>query len=586
MKLALGRILTLGGELGLRLAGPDALLRRGHWQHQFLTAPSMHIAGGTDEIQKNVVAERVLGLPREAARRPRRAVRQDPALLSRAAPRRRARDVDAARFRPMRGTAAILPRCRSTASATRSRFPPPEEADPSGLLAVGGDLSPDRLLLAYSNGIFPWPLVEQPLLWFSPDPRMVLRPARTRGVAQSAQDAAPRRLRGATRHRVPSRRAPLRRSAAPRRSGNLDHHRRWPTRTRACTNSASRTPPRRWQDGELVGGLYGVSLGQSFFGESMFADRPDASKVAFAVLVRQLARWGFDLIDCQVHTDHLARFGAREWTRRRFLTALQRSLSAPTRRGPWKLEAPEPTGDDAAQPEKPRAICSPSPTHWCGRCRGCASQRPSRTSTSRFATRALPFREYTLRYGRGPKEVVLVGMNPGPFGMAQTGVPFGEVGLVRDWLGDRRAGRQAGSRAPEAAGRGLRLYATRGLGPAAVGLRARSLREARALLRALLRRELLPAALPRSERSQPHARQTARRRARAARARLRSRAAPDHPAAATARRRGRRPLRRSARASCARRDSISRSAASRTRARRVPRRTAAGRSKPRAPSRS
>jgi leucyl/phenylalanyl-tRNA--protein transferase len=93
-----------------------------------------------------------------------------------------------------------------------------------------------------------------------------------------------------------------------------------------------------WQGGELVGGLYGVSLGSAFFGESMFADRPDASKIAFAVLVRQLTAWGFDLIDCQVHTEHLARFGAREGTRRRFLTALRRSLATATRSGAWKLE--------------------------------------------------------------------------------------------------------------------------------------------------------------------------------------------------------------------------------------------------------
>ena len=81
-----------------------------------------------------------------------------------------------------------------------------------------------------------------------------------------------------------------------------------------------------------------MSLGAAFFGESMFADRPDASKVAFASLVQQLEAWRFELIDCQVHTEHLARFGAKEWSRRRFLTALHRSIDAPTRRGAWKLE--------------------------------------------------------------------------------------------------------------------------------------------------------------------------------------------------------------------------------------------------------
>ena len=228
------------------------------------------------------------------------------------------------------------------------RFPPPEEADSSGLLAVGGDLSPDRLLLAYSNGIFPWPLVERPLLWFSPDPRMVLRPAElvvSRSLRKTLRRGGFEVRLDTAFHRVVHRCAEV-----PRR----DEAGTWITTDMADAYAGLHElgfahSAETWQDGELVGGLYGVSLGLSFFGESMFADRPDASKVAFVVLVRQLHAWGFDLIDCQVHTDHLARFGAREWTRRRFLTALQRSLTAPTRRGPWKLEVPESTGDDVAR---------------------------------------------------------------------------------------------------------------------------------------------------------------------------------------------------------------------------------------------
>ncbi len=216
-------------------------------------------------------------------------------------------------------------------------FPPPEEAEASGLLAVGGDLSPDRLLLAYASGIFPWPLVERPLLWFSPDPRMVLKPAEL-VVSRSLRKTL---RRGAFEVRLDTafQRVVDRCAEVPRR-GEAGT---WITCAMAdayvrlhelgFAHSAE-----TWQQGELVGGLYGVSLGSAFFGESMFADRPDASKIAFAVLVRQLAAWGFDLIDCQVHTDHLARFGAREWTRRRFLAALQRSLTAPTRRGAWKLD--------------------------------------------------------------------------------------------------------------------------------------------------------------------------------------------------------------------------------------------------------
>ncbi len=220
-------------------------------------------------------------------------------------------------------------------------FPPPDEADASGLLAVGGDLSPDRLLLAYSSGIFPWPLVERPLLWFSPDPRMVLKPAEI-AVSRSLRKTLRRggfevRLDTAF-HRVVQRcaKVPRRGEAGTWITGAMaDAYTR--LHELGFAHSAE-----TWQNGELVGGLYGVSLGSAFFGESMFADRPDASKTAFVVLVRQLADWGFDLIDCQVHTDHLARFGAREWTRRRFLTALQRSLAAATRRGAWKLETSDP----------------------------------------------------------------------------------------------------------------------------------------------------------------------------------------------------------------------------------------------------
>ena len=218
-------------------------------------------------------------------------------------------------------------------------FPPPEEAEPSGLLAVGGDLRPERLLLAYSMGIFPWYDEEQPILWHSPDPRHVLLPS----------DLAVSR----TLRRV------LKRAAF---EVTLDTA--FEDVIRACADCPRKDDPgtwitkdmidaycrlfelgfahsaEAWQDGELVGGLYGVSLGGCFFGESMFTRRTDASKVAFVTLVRQLAAWDFDFIDCQVYTDHLARFGATQWSRRRFLEALDASLARPTRRGRWSLEAP------------------------------------------------------------------------------------------------------------------------------------------------------------------------------------------------------------------------------------------------------
>ena len=216
-------------------------------------------------------------------------------------------------------------------------FPPPEGADASGLVAVGGDLGPERLLAAYAVGIFPWPLVERPLLWFSPDPRMVLRP-RELLVSRSLRKSL---RRGVFEVRLDTAFATVvRRCAEIPRRGEPGT---WITADMAAAylrlhELGFAHSAEAWRDGELAGGLYGVSLGASFFGESMFADRTDASKVAFAVLVRQLEAWRFDLVDCQVHTEHLARFGAREWSRRRFLAALRRSLEKPTRRGAWKLE--------------------------------------------------------------------------------------------------------------------------------------------------------------------------------------------------------------------------------------------------------
>ncbi len=216
-------------------------------------------------------------------------------------------------------------------------FPPPEEAEPGGLLAVGGDLEPERLLLAYSLGIFPWYDEELPILWHSPDPRMVLRPGELR-VSRS--------LRKVLR--------------AGRFELALDTA--FEQVIRACAESPRPGAPGTWitedmitaylrlhelgfahsaearEEGALVGGLYGVSLGSCFFGESMFALRSDASKVAFVALVRQLERWGVDLVDCQVHTDHLARFGASDWPRARFLEELRRGLEKPTQRGRWCLD--------------------------------------------------------------------------------------------------------------------------------------------------------------------------------------------------------------------------------------------------------
>jgi leucyl/phenylalanyl-tRNA--protein transferase len=220
-------------------------------------------------------------------------------------------------------------------------FPDPSLAEPSGLLAVGGDLKPRRLILAYASGIFPWYNEGQPILWHSPDPRMVLL-AKELYVGRSLAKEI-RRAKYEIRLDTAFRAVIEACALVPR----PDQDGTWITdemmdayvelHRLGFAHSAE-----AWLDGELVGGLYGVSLGAAFFGESMFANAPDASKVAFVTLVRQLERWGIELIDCQVKTSHLTRFGATEWPRVRFLKALEEALEKPTRKGGWQLEAMAP----------------------------------------------------------------------------------------------------------------------------------------------------------------------------------------------------------------------------------------------------
>jgi leucyl/phenylalanyl-tRNA---protein transferase len=215
-------------------------------------------------------------------------------------------------------------------------FPPVHLAE-DGLLAVGGDLRPERLLLAYTRGIFPWYGENLPILWHSPDPRMVLR---------TGELVVQRSLRKAIRRR-PYRLAMdtafgavLAGCAATPRPGQdgtwlipdmVDAYHRLFDLGFAHSIEA-------FAGDELVGGLYGVSLGAAFFGESMFARAPDASKIAFAAAVSQLDAWSIGLIDCQVHTDHLARFGAVEIPRPQYLSELAAALDQPTRRGRWTFE--------------------------------------------------------------------------------------------------------------------------------------------------------------------------------------------------------------------------------------------------------
>jgi leucyl/phenylalanyl-tRNA--protein transferase len=219
-------------------------------------------------------------------------------------------------------------------------FPPPDDADASGLLAIGGDLSPERLLLAYSLGIFPWYEEDQPILWHAPDPRTVLVPSRLH-VARRLD----RQLRGGTFDvclDTAFERVIRACATVPRR----DQHGTWitPDMIEAyCRlfDLGFAHCAETWSGGELVGGIYGVSLGGCFFGESMFSHHSNASKVAFVTLVRQLERWDFDLVDCQIPSEHLASFGAVDWSRPRFAAELEQSLRRPTRRGRWRLERSE-----------------------------------------------------------------------------------------------------------------------------------------------------------------------------------------------------------------------------------------------------
>lgn len=217
-------------------------------------------------------------------------------------------------------------------------FPSVDRAlrEPNGLLAAGADLSTRRLLDAYSRGIFPWFSDDEPLLWWSPDPRMVL-PVGALHVSRSL-----RRTIRSGEYQVTFDTAfadVIAACAAPR----ADEDGTWltPGMIRAYTRLARLGHAHSvevWADGSLAGGLYGVALGRMFYGESMFSRRSDASKVALVHLVRQLQRWGFEMIDCQMSTAHLASLGARDMPRGDFLRAVHRLVRQPGVPSPWRLD--------------------------------------------------------------------------------------------------------------------------------------------------------------------------------------------------------------------------------------------------------
>jgi leucyl/phenylalanyl-tRNA--protein transferase len=213
-------------------------------------------------------------------------------------------------------------------------FPPVHLAAPEGLLAVGGDLSPERLLLAYQSGIFPWYSEDEPILWWSPDPRLVLYPEELK-ISRSLRKTI---RRGRFVVTMDTRFSKVIQSCGRNRVKNGQGT--WIT---AEMEKAYIRLHRLgyahsveiWHTDELVGGLYGVSLGRCFFGESMFSTMSDASKVALVALSNYLRKHRFDFIDCQMPTDHLIRLGARKISREDFLSDLHRSLLWPARPGPW-----------------------------------------------------------------------------------------------------------------------------------------------------------------------------------------------------------------------------------------------------------
>lgn len=217
-------------------------------------------------------------------------------------------------------------------------FPDPREADENGIVAVGGDLNPHRVLAAYACGIFPWPHEGMPLLWFSPEPRYVL-PLVELKIWRSLRQALHKK-----RFTVTLDKAFPRVIAACGKVARKGEKGSWITPPlRQCYSALHEAgfahSVEAWLEGELVGGLYGVSLGGMFCGESMFHTVDDASKVAFVALCQQLTRWDFDFMDAETYTAHMARYGTKPVPREKFLASLERTLKKPTRAGPWQLDA-------------------------------------------------------------------------------------------------------------------------------------------------------------------------------------------------------------------------------------------------------
>jgi len=215
-------------------------------------------------------------------------------------------------------------------------FPPVALAEKGGLLAIGGDLSPERLLLAYQNGIFPWYSEGEPILWWSPTPRLVIYPDEFKIPARLARLVRQKKF---TLGMDKNFRQVITTCAT---IGDRGKKGTWINREMIeayCTLHAmgyAHSVECRRED-QLAGGLYGIGLGGVFFGESMFSLQPNTSKIALVALVQKLQEWKFDLIDCQMKTRHLMQFGAREISGREFQKTLAQSLSKPTKKGKWEF---------------------------------------------------------------------------------------------------------------------------------------------------------------------------------------------------------------------------------------------------------
>jgi leucyl/phenylalanyl-tRNA--protein transferase len=227
-------------------------------------------------------------------------------------------------------------------NTNKTEFPDVELAltEPDGLLAVGGDLSIDRLTSAYQQGIFPWYSEGQPILWWSPDPRMVLHPSEIKVSRSLAKKIRQQSFKVTFDQNFTD---VITACSKPRFEKGIEQNETWIldemidayTKLHEAGYAHS---VECWQDNKLVGGLYGVVIGKVFFGESMFSRVSDASKISFVFLSKQLQKWGFELIDCQVYTPHLESLGAKMISRKKFITLLQQHAVNNNEHNKWKTD--------------------------------------------------------------------------------------------------------------------------------------------------------------------------------------------------------------------------------------------------------